>query len=149
MLLASGVNFGFAPSIPHMLGISSGFFVMALAVGLGLAEVFTRLPWIYEFLKWVGALYMLYLAWRIATSGAPEETNPDGRAAKPMSFLSAAAFQWVNPKAWVMAVGASSTYVPASSGLPVIAGAAALFAAINLPSIRRVGAVRFGACAGS
>lgn len=135
MLLASGVNFGFRLSIPHMLGISLGFLVMVLAVGLGLAEIFAKFTWVYEVLKWVGAIYMLYLAWCIATSGPVEDSPTQGRVAKPMSFLAAAAFQWVNPKAWIMAVGAFSTYVPASSGLITIAGVAALFAAINLPSV--------------
>ena len=135
MLLASGVNFGFRSSVPHMLGISSGFLVMVLAVGLGLAEVFSQFPWLYAVLKWAGAIYMLYLAWRIATS-APLETAPSHRhLARPMSFWGAAAFQWINPKAWIMAVGAFSTYVPASSGLLTIAGVAALFAVINLPSV--------------
>ena len=76
MLLASGVNFGFRPTVPHMLGISSGFLVMAFAVGVGLAGVFTQLPWLYGVLKWVGTAYMLYLAWRIANSAPPEDTAP-------------------------------------------------------------------------
>lgn len=136
MLLASGVNFGFRSSVPHMLGISSGFLLMVLAVGLGLAEVFSQFPWLYDLLKWVGAIYMLYLAWCIATSGPLEDTpSPTAGLAKPMSLWGAAAFQWVNPKAWIMAVGAFSTYVPASSGLVIIASVAALFAVINLPSV--------------
>ena len=135
MLLASGVNFGFRSTVPHMLGISSGFLVMVIAVGLGLAEVFARLPWIYALLKWVGAIYMLYLAWCIATAGPIEDASPGHRAARPMNFWSAAAFQWVNPKAWIMAVGAFSTYVPATSGLIVIITVAVMFAAINLPSV--------------
>jgi threonine/homoserine/homoserine lactone efflux protein len=135
MLLASGVNFGFRLSVPHMLGISSGFLLMVLAVGLGLAEVFSQFPWVYSILKWVGAIYLLYLAWRIATSGPLEDTNSNGRLTKPMNFWSAAAFQWVNPKAWVMAVGAFSTYIPASSGLIDIASVTVVFAVINLPSV--------------
>ena len=135
MLLASGVNFGFRSSVPHMLGISSGFFLMVLAVGFGLAEVFSQLPWVYGLLKWVGAIYMLYLAWCITTSGSLEDTPSHGRLAKPLSFWGAAAFQWVNPKAWIMAVGAFSTYVPASSGLVAITFVAVLFAIINLPCV--------------
>jgi threonine/homoserine/homoserine lactone efflux protein len=135
MLLASGVNFGVRPSVPHMLGISGGFLLLLLAVGFGLAEVFSRLPWLYGVLKWVGAAYMLYLAWCIARSGPPDDATSPQRRSRPMTFWGAAAFQWVNPKAWVMAVGAFSTYVPASSGWGVIAGAAVLFAAINLPSV--------------
>jgi len=135
MLLASGVNFGFRLSIPHMLGISVGFLFMVLGVGLGLAEVFEQFPWIYDILKWVGAAYMLYLAWCIANSGPPEDMRSPSRSSSPLSFLGAAAFQWVNPKAWIMAVGAFSTYVPASSGIEVIALTALLFAAVNLPSV--------------
>jgi threonine/homoserine/homoserine lactone efflux protein len=136
MLLASGVNFGFRASVPHMLGISSGFFLMVIAVGLGLAEVFSQFPWVYDLLKWVGAVYMVYLAWCIATSGPPKEAAPQpGRSATPMSFWGAAAFQWINPKAWIMAVGAFSTYVPPSNGWVAIVCVAALFAIINLPSV--------------
>jgi threonine/homoserine/homoserine lactone efflux protein len=135
MLLASGVNFGFRNSIPHMLGISSGFFVMVLAVGFGLAEIFANFPWVYGLLKWVGAIYMLYLAWCIATSGPLEDARSQGRSPKPLSFSGAALFQWVNPKAWIMAVSAFSTYVPASSGFVAVASTAFLFALVNLPSV--------------
>ncbi len=135
MLLASGVNFGFRPTVPHLLGISSGFLVMALAVGLGLAQVFTRLPWVYGVLKWAGAIYLLYLAWRIAHSAPPAEVPPHVRPAQPLGFWGAAAFQWINPKAWVMAISGYSTYVPATSGFAVVAGAAVLFALINLPCV--------------
>ena len=135
MLLASGVNFGFKPTVPHLLGISAGFLVMAFAVGLGLAEFFTRLPWLYGVLKWAGAIYLLYLAWRIANSAPPADAPPGVRPAQPLGFWGAAAFQWVNPKAWVMAISGYSTYVPASSGLMVVAGAALLFALINLPCV--------------
>lgn len=132
MLLASGVNFGFRATVPHMLGICLGFLILILAVGFGLAEVFAKLPWTYTMLKWAGAGYLLYLAWRIAISGPPADAN-SGSSAKPLSFLGAAAFQWVNPKAWVMAVSTFSTYIPASSGSNV-ATAATLFALITLPS---------------
>jgi threonine/homoserine/homoserine lactone efflux protein len=135
MLLASGVNFGFRSSVPHMVGISVGFFVMVVAVGFGLAEMFTQFPWLYVLLKWVGGIYMLYLAWCIATSGPPQGASTPERVGRPMSFLGAAAFQWVNPKAWLMAIGAFSTYVPATSGLMTVVIAAAIFALINLPSV--------------
>jgi len=157
MLLASGVNYGLRRSVPHILGIGIGFTVMVLAVGLGLAEVFDRLPWMYSVLRWVGAGYLLYLAWSIANSGPPpgelsarevgagvgagvgastgSRTGDTAARSAPMSFWSAAAFQWVNPKAWVMAVGAFSTYVPAHPSTLVVLGVALLFGVINIPSV--------------
>ncbi|MBC3918706.1 LysE family translocator [Undibacterium sp. CY18W] len=136
MLLASGVNFGFRATLPHMMGINLGFMVLVLAVGVGLAGLFAVFPWLYVVLKWGGAAYLLYLAWNIANAGSLENKTQDGtHKASPMSFMSAAAFQWINPKAWIMALGAFSTYIPASSGFWVVALAAAVFALINLPSI--------------
>ena len=81
---------------------------MVMAVGFGLGTVFEAYPVLYTILRYVGAAYLLYLAWKIATSG-PAGNDPEGRG-KPLSYWGAAAFQWVNPKAWVMAVGAISTY---------------------------------------
>ena len=108
MLMASGLNFGFRRALPHMFGVALGFTAMVLGVGLGLGAVFEVYPILQDVLKYLGATYLLYLAWAIATSGpvgAGGETQ-----GRPMTFLQAAAFQWVNPKAWVMAVGATSTY---------------------------------------
>jgi threonine/homoserine/homoserine lactone efflux protein len=121
MLLASGVNFGFRRTIPHIFGISTGFLVLVLAVGFGLGEVFIRVPIAYQILKWVGAAYLLYLAWNIANSGPPGEGSGEQvSCAKPMSFWGAAAFQWVNPKAWVMAIGAFSTYAPTMTSVTIV-----------------------------
>jgi threonine/homoserine/homoserine lactone efflux protein len=107
MLLASGVNFGFRATVPHMIGITLGFGLMTLLVGMGLGEIFKLYPMLYAALSYAGAAYMLYLAWKIAMT----RTMGEGKAAsRPMSFLQAAAFQWVNPKAWVMAVTAITTY---------------------------------------
>ncbi|MFZ6656609.1 LysE family translocator [Undibacterium sp. TJN19] len=136
MLLASGVNFGFRATLPHMLGISIGFMVLVLAVGFGLAGLFAVFPWLYVVLKWAGVAYLLYLAWNIAHSGPIDSgSKEDAHKTGPMNFWSAAAFQWINPKAWVMALGAFSTYVPATSGFQVVILAAGLFAVINLPSV--------------
>ena len=133
MLLASGVNFGFARTIPHMLGIGGGFLTLLLAVGLGLGAVLTAFPSLHLALKIAGGAYLLYLAWRIAMSRSM--SNGDNAKARPMTFLEAAAFQWVNPKAWVMAVSAMAVYTsPASPFLSVIIVAAA-FAAVNLPTV--------------
>lgn len=108
MLMSSGLNFGFRRGLPHLWGVALGFAVMVLAVGLGLGAVFLVYPALYTVLKYVGAAYLLYLAWQIATARAPD---PDGAAGgRPITFLEGAAFQWLNPKGWVMAVGAISTY---------------------------------------
>lgn len=131
MLLASGVNFGFRRTMPHMLGISMGHALMVFLVGLGLAGVFKAWPPALLVLKVASVAYMLWLAWKIAQAGAPGE----GRAkAAPMTFLQAAAFQWVNPKAWAMALGAVSAYVVEPSAL-AYAAVAGVFALVNLPSV--------------
>ncbi|MDT9644744.1 LysE family translocator [Pseudomonas sp. JV245A] len=133
MLLASGVNFGFNRSIPHILGISCGFFVLVLAVGLGLGAVFEAYPLLYSELRYVGAAYLLYLAWKIARSGPlSDEQQHHGR---PLGYWGAAAFQWVNPKAWVMAVGAISTYTPLQGYFTNVLVIAAVFALINAPTV--------------
>ncbi|MBI6952317.1 LysE family translocator [Pseudomonas sp. B21-023] len=133
MLLASGVNFGVRRTIPHALGISVGFMVMVLAVGLGLGEVFKAWPPLYSILRYAGAAYLLYLAWKIATSG-PMSGDTNG-SRKPLGFWGAAAFQWVNPKAWVMAIGAITTYTPAQGYVFNVIVIATVFALVNLPSV--------------
>ncbi len=133
MVLASGVNFGFRRTVPHILGISAGFAVMIVLMGTGLGAVFEVYPWLNSVLRWVGGGYLLYLAWKIARSNAPDA--PDGAAGKPLGFVGAAAFQWVNPKAWVMALGAVATYLPAHPSLSSVATVALLMAAINAPCV--------------
>lgn len=132
MLLASGVNFGFRRSIPHMLGIGLGFSVLLLCVGAGLGQLIEWSPLLYMALKFAGAAYLLYLAWRIANSGPLEARDA---AARPMSFFQAAAFQWVNPKAWVMAVSAMAIYTSAENHLASVLLVTAIFAVVNVPSI--------------
>ena len=133
MLLASGVNFGIRRSLPHMLGISLGFMLLVAAIGLGLGQLFEQFPPLYSALRYGGAAYLLYLAWKIAGSGAPDA---DGKAtSKPFTFLQAAAFQWVNPKAWIMAIGAITTYTPQEGFLVNVLLIAALFALVNCPSV--------------
>lgn len=133
MLMASGVNFGFRRTIPHMLGIGAGFLSLLLGVGFGLGAVLTAYPALHLGLKIAGGAYLLYLAWRIAISRSMSEKN--SKAARPMTFLEAAAFQWVNPKAWVMAVTAMAVYTnPAAPFLSVLLVAVA-FALVNLPSV--------------
>ena len=131
MLLASGANFGFRRTLPHMLGISIGHAVMVFLVGLGLAGVFKAWPPALTALKLVSVAYMAWLAWKIAHAAAPGEGKG---AAQPMTFLQAAAFQWVNPKAWAMALTAVSAYVAVPS-VAAYAAVAGVFALVNLPSI--------------
>lgn len=132
MLLASGANHGFRPTIPMILGISIGFAIMVLAVGLGIGGVFLAFPILHDALRYGGAAYLLYLAWRIVGSAA---ASADGSDAKPLSFLQAAAFQWVNPKAWIMAIGAAAAYTPQDGFFLNIAVVAVLFMVINAPCV--------------
>jgi threonine/homoserine/homoserine lactone efflux protein len=136
MLLASGVNFGLRRTVPHMIGISAGHSVMVFLVGMGVAGIFVAYPLALTGLKAAAVGYMLWLAWKIARSGAPRSGAPsEGKAeGRPMTFLQAAAFQWVNPKAWAMALGAVAAYVPEPS-VGAYAAVAGVFAMVNLPSV--------------
>ena len=109
MVTASGVNFGFARTIPHMAGITIGFLVLIVACAAGLGLVFTAVPALQLALKVIGALYMLWLAWKVANARPAGEGDDD--LARPLTFLQGAAFQWVNPKAVVIALSAISLYV--------------------------------------
>lgn len=131
MLMASGANFGFRGTVPHMLGVGIGFVVMLICVGAGLAQVIEALPPAYTGLKIVSIVYLLYLAWRTANA-APIGTGKTGR--RPLSFLAAAAFQWVNPKAWTMALTATTAYAP-THDMSAVVWVAIVFGAINLPSV--------------
>ena len=112
MLAASGVNFGFKRSIPHILGIGCGFGFMVVVVGLGIGSILSSNVILYECLKIIGIAYLLYLAYKTYRSGAMET---DTKQSKPLTFMQAALFQWVNPKAWVMALGAMMTYLAGDS----------------------------------
>jgi threonine/homoserine/homoserine lactone efflux protein len=109
MVMASGVNYGYRRSLPHIFGINVGFSLMLAVMALGLGAVFVAEPRLQMALKVVGVAYMLWLAWKIATASGIAEGKAGGR---PMTFLEGAAFQWVNVKAWFMVVGAISVYAP-------------------------------------
>ncbi|MBA3448618.1 MAG: LysE family translocator [Pseudaminobacter sp.] len=133
MLLASGVNFGFRRTMPHMFGIAAGFASLLLGVGLGLGAVLKAFPALDLALKMAGGAYLLYLAWKIAMSrsmAAGSETK-----AVPMTFLQAAAFQWVNPKAWVMAITAMAVYTNPQAPFLSMLLVATAFTLVNLPSV--------------
>lgn len=131
MLMASGANFGFRRSIPHMLGIGLGFTFMVLLVGTGLVQLFDTYPVSYTVLKIASVAYLLFLAWKIANAAPAKGHSETGT---PMTFLQAAAFQWVNPKAWAMALTATTAYTPDQT-LQAIAVVALVFGAVNLPSV--------------
>lgn len=132
MLASSGLNFGFRRSLPHLLGVNLGFTLMIFLVGIGLGSIFQQTPALYTVLKYAGAAYLLYLAWKIANSGPLDEGEARG---KPFTFLQAAAFQWVNPKAWVMAVGVVATYTPQNGFFANLVIATVVCGIVNLPSI--------------
>ncbi|WP_309611237.1 LysE family translocator [Sphingomonas sp.] len=110
MLLSSGTRFGFRQTLPHMVGVTLGFGLMIGLIGLGLARLFTLFPALQLVLKVVSVVYLLILAWKIATS-APPTADEEGRG-RPLTFLQAAAFQWVNPKGWTLGITAMSAYLP-------------------------------------
>jgi threonine/homoserine/homoserine lactone efflux protein len=113
MLTASGATFGFRRTVPHLLGIVSGFTVQLLAVCVGLSALFSRWPALQTTLSWVGALYLLYLGWRLLQS-----SDVRARAhARPVRFCEAAMFQFLNPKAWVMSITSASLFLPQELGL--------------------------------
>ena len=116
LLWASGAEFGLRRSIPHVLGTAIGIGGMALAVAAGLGAAITAVPGLAVLMKVGGSIYLLYLAWQVAGAGALRE----GTLARPMSLLQAAAFQVINPKAWVFALGAITTFRPSS--LPIETG---------------------------
>ena len=132
MLMTSGLNYGFRRSLPHFWGVNLGFALMVLLVGLGLGQVFAIYPALYLALKYIGAAYLLFLAWEIASAG-PVAAGAAGRG-RPLTFLEAAAFQWINPKAWVMAVGAVSAYAAIAPFPWNMALIAAMFGTLGVAS---------------
>ena len=132
MLMASGANFGFRASIPHMMGVSGGFLLLVVAVGLELGGLFAAYPELHDVLAVAGGLYLLWLAWKIATSSG---LGMGETGARPQTFLQAAAFQWVNPKAWAMALGAVTAYAPRDGYVANILVVSVIFTAINLPCV--------------
>ena len=133
MLLASGVNFGFRRTIPHMLGIAGGFVFLLLSVGFGLGALLAAYPALHVVLKVIGGTYLLFLAYKIATARSLADRS--GGSDAPLTFLAAAAFQWVNPKAWVLSITAMSIYVDPRNPFGSVLLIAAAFALVNLPSI--------------
>ena len=132
MLMASGANFGLARTLPHMLGVSLGHGFMTFVLGLGLVQVFESFPTVRIVLTVLCSAYLLWLAWKIANAAPPKE---GGETGSPLTFLQAAAFQWVNPKAIFMSITAQTNYAPEGAGWWGALMVAGVFACINLPSV--------------
>lgn len=110
MLTASGANYGYWRTLPHILGIVAGCFVLFSAIALGLGLLFERFPLFQTLLKVIGSAYLLYLAWKIASAPPPDlRLRGEGR---PLTFWQAAAFQFANPKAWVMGLALMAGFLP-------------------------------------
>lgn len=134
LLLASGANFGFARSLPLMLGISGGFLAMVFVVGMGLGQVFERYPQIYDAMRIIGAAYVLWMAWGLMRSkgiGPASERS----VARPIGFVQAAMLQLVNPKAWAVSLIVTVTYTVPQNFLFSLVLLIVLFAIVNLPAL--------------
>jgi threonine/homoserine/homoserine lactone efflux protein len=134
MLLASGANFGFRPSIAHILGSATALTIKVGLIGFGLGQIVWRYPPIFTAIKVVGAAYILVLAWRLARAAPLTEGGSTGQG-RPLSFLAAAALQFANPKGWVIATGAVATYARADTFTASAVVIALVFGAVNLPSV--------------
>ena len=132
MLMASGANFGLRATLPHMAGVLVGFVCLIALCGLGLAGIFAAFPALRSVLKWGGAAYLVYLAFKIATA---KGVGAGDRGERPMSFPGAVAFQFVNPKAWVTGLGMVTTYVPARGFLPNLMVALLICGAATIVSV--------------
>lgn len=132
MVAASGARFGISRTLPHLLGITLGFPVMLLAVAIGAGQILAALPWLHTTLRWVGTAYILWLAWTIARPHPP--AAPETRR-RPLGLLPAALFQWVNPKAWIIAVSAVVTYAGEGAPLTQALAMAAVFGAVTFPAV--------------
>ncbi|MFT2097742.1 LysE family translocator [Marinomonas sp. 2405UD66-6] len=136
MLLASGAQFGFRRTLPHMFGIGIGMAMLISSALLGLGALFSLYPPLYSLLKWLGGGYLLWLAWKIANAPVNGLSTGSGEKAAPMRWWQAALFQFINPKAWMMAISGVGTFtVPGDlyvqSGLFLLV----IFACVNLPTI--------------
>ena len=149
MLLASGVNFGFRRSLRHLAGVQIGFWFLLLVTALGLHSTLTNFPNFYRVLQIAGGSYLLWMAWRMVRPHAlpthglravrgllPQRERPGARVAataQPMGFWAATAFQWINPKAWVMTITCMSTYLPADASAVDMATLIAMFVLVGVP----------------
>ena len=134
MLMASGAKFGFGRTIPHGAGVAIGFALMVVLIGLGLGEVFQHVPWLKTALEYIAAAYLLYLAWTLLGLKIHGASVNE----KPLTFLQAAGFQWINPKAWAMAVSFGALVVDPGPerfvGIAILGIASLLLGALSSPT---------------
>ena len=133
MLAASGVNFGFVRTLPHMAGVTAGFVVLVLASGLGLGLVFEAVPQLQLVIKVVGSAYLLWLAYKVATAHLARDTG--GGPTRPFTFWQAAAFQWINPKGLVAAISAIAIYLRPGQEARDLAIMVAVFGIVTAGSV--------------
>ena len=132
MIAASAAQVGFRRVIPHMLGVTFGFPAMFLVIALGLGLPFESYPWLHRVMQVVGGAWLLWLAWKIASAPPPGEA----KSSPPLGFLGAAAFQWVNPKAWMIVLAALPAFTtPGEPLLPQATIIAVVFALVSMPCL--------------
>ncbi len=131
MLMTSGVNFGFRRTVPHLVGVVIGFSLMVALIGFGLDAIFSRFPALLPTMRYLGAAYMLWLTWKIAAAGPVRDGE---RGGAPLGFFGAVAFQWINPKGWVMAVSVLTAYAVVDDYARNVAIIALAYFVIAIPS---------------
>ena len=131
LVASSGVNFGYRRSLPHIMGIAFGFSAMIFIVGLFLGELFQRSLLLREILRWTGVALLLFVAWKLARSGGIGSKSGTPR---PFKFVEAAAFQWVNPKGWAMAIAITAQFASDTASVQTALIVALIFIVVGLTS---------------
>lgn len=135
MLLASGANFGFRRSLPHIFGITVGCQILLFAVALGIGQLLIRYPLFDSALKILCGMALIYLAWTLVRPTRLLPASAEIKVARPLTFWQAAMFQWVNPKAWLMMITAIATYTQPAAMLTSLLVIALLFVLVGIPCI--------------
>ncbi|MGV6810896.1 MAG: LysE family translocator [Brevirhabdus sp.] len=131
LVAASGANFGMRATLPHVAGIGLGFPLMIFIVGMFLGQLFQASSILREGLRWGGAALLLWISWRIATSGGISSTKGNPR---PFTFLESAGFQWINPKGWAMAIAVTAQFITDQNAVVTAAIVAGVFVAAGFSS---------------
>ena len=130
MLASSGAHYGVRATVPHMFGIAAGFAIMLMMITAGLGTLLLVWPPLLPIMRWIGAAWMLYLAWKIASAPPPGQ----GERRRLLGVYGAAAFQWINPKGWMIGLGASSMFISPTHPLwQQVAQIGLVFAVVAFP----------------